>query len=334
MSSLNANSMDKKPLIFMNDTIRLGSHVGKEKSLTRTVLKALTYHINCAQIYLANSRGYALPSVQDGDINTVRNLVDYAVFPIYVHACLLYNLNGGTNIDVIDHLIEKAKTDKSREKYTNEREKIPINLEKTLDGLRAELDICHRAFGTGVVVHIGSGVDKDKAIPRIAKNIDSVLRENKEWCIILENAAGEGNKIGSTIDEIMHIISLAKHKSQISVCIDTCHLYAAGEYDIENVSEMKRFFSDFIKIAKKYKLDPLPKISLIHLNDSMGEFGCRVDRHQDLGQGYIFASDAGQESLKWLVNYCNSKKIDMILETPGDHFSDIEMVWNMCKKYY
>lgn len=317
-------------LHFMDENIRLGSHVGKDKSLTRTLLKALSYRINCAQMYLANSRGYALPNIADGDMKQARALSEFSCFPVYVHACLLYNLNGGTHIDIIDDMIAKAKTDNSREKYEKERYQIPINHQKTIDGLRLELDICAQAFGTGVIVHIGSGVDKPKAISRIAKTINTVLEGNPDRHLILENAAGEGNKIGSDIQDIVKIISLVdkNFQKQISICIDTCHLYAAGEYDIERAEEWVRFFTDFASLSKQYGVKP--KIKLFHLNDSKGQFGCRSDRHEDLGKGFIFGSKSGKQSLKTLVRYCNKRKIDMILETPGDHFEDIYLVESLC----
>ncbi len=275
---------------FNDASVRLGSHIAKQSTLLETVFRVLTWKINCAQVYLGSSRGYSIPKVDIIDIKLTRSLVEYALFNVYVHSCLLYNLNGGTHIDNIDDLIKNAKTDKQLEKYTLEKEKIPINHQKTIDGLVAELDLCASTFGnTGVVVHIGSGVVKDKAIKRIAKTIETVLSKetgtNKsKRRIILENAAGEGNKIGSNIVEIKQILDLVdqRYHKQVSICIDTCHLYSAGAYNIEHISETKRFFKDFDNL---FGID---KLRLIHLNDSKGPCGCKKDRHEDLAQGYIF----------------------------------------------
>ncbi len=325
-------------LEFNDGYVRLGSHITKQKSLAESVFRVLSWKINCAQIYLANSRGYSLPKVTDDDISLTRNLVDYACFNVYVHACLLYNLNGGTHIDNIDELIKNAKTEKQHQSFLEEKERIPTSFDKTIYGLITELDICAAAFSTpntksGVVVHIGSGAIRDKAIKRIAKTIEKVLstiqdeKYNPEKRqLILENAAGEGSKIGSTLEDLRDILTLVpkKYLQQISVCIDTCHLFAAGEYNISKVPEMKRFFVDFDKMIG------IDKLRLFHLNDSKGEFGCRRDRHEDLGEGYIFGSIEGKNALKYLVNFCNSNRIDMILETPGTHFNDIKIVYDLC----
>ncbi len=324
---------------FNDGTVCLGSHVKKFPTLLETVRKVLPWKINCAQIYLGSSRGYSVSKTTEKDILLTRNLVEYALFNVYVHSCLLYNLNGGTHIDNIDELIKKSKTEKQKEKFLKQKVNIPNNYNKTINGLVEELDICVKAFGTGVVVHIGSGTIKNKAIKRIAKTIEIVLSTQvdnvdiKKRHLILENAAGEGDKIGSTLEEIRDILDRIdkKYHPQISICIDTCHLYAAGDYDIERVSEVKRFFKDFDKL---FGID---KLKLIHLNDSKGPFGCKKDRHANLGYGYIFSSDEGKRSLKFLVNFCVStshiylkrissercsskciskRRIDMILETP------------------
>ena len=317
-------------LEFNDGTMRLGSHISKQNTLFETISRVLTWKINCAQIYLGTSRGYSIVRAEEKDILLTRSLVEYAVFNVYVHACLLYNLNGATHIDDIEILIKHAKTDKQRQRYMEDKEKIPINRRKTINGLISELDLCASAFGTGVVVHIGSGTVKDKAIKRIAQTIETVLSANtnynsKNRHLILENAAGEGNKIGSTLQEIKEIIDRVdkKYHVQLSVCIDTCHLFAAGDYNIEFITEVKRFINDFDHMIG------IDKLKLLHLNDSKGSVGCKRDRHEDIGQGFIFQSEQGKKSLQYIVNFCNCNTIDMILETPGTHMSDIDLIYGL-----
>jgi apurinic endonuclease APN1 len=231
-------------------------------------------------------------------------------------------LNGATHIDNINELIKSASTPKKKEKYIEERDKIPSNFQSTMDGLTCELDICADAFGTGVVVHIGSGEIRDKALVRIPQTIQRVLAGEKKRHILLENSAGEGNKLGSTLED-MKVIYFAiskEYQEQVSFCIDTCHLYACGEYDISSVDEVKRFFKDFDKTFG------LKKLRLVHLNDSKGECGCKKDRHENIGEGYIFSTKEGQKSLEYLVKFCNKNKIDMVLETPGRHDDNIELI--------
>lgn len=304
---------------FIDPDVRIGCHIGKCGTLFESVYRTIFYPVNCAQMYLGSSRSYALPKVADQDIKLTRNFVDFFVFRVYVHSCLLYNLNGSTHIDNIDELLKSTTSKSKLNKLQIEKTNSSSNLKKTIQGLVTEMNICHNAFGTGVVVHIGSGEIKDKAIKRIADTINTVLSQS-QGTLILENAAGEGNKIGSKLDEIREILDKVKNKERVGICIDTCHLFAAGDYDISHVSEIKRFFKDFDKMFG------LNKLKLIHLNDSKGEFGCKVDRHEDIGNGFIFKD---VDALKYLVNFCNKKGIDMILETPGPHDINVKKVYSV-----
>ena len=308
-------------LDFLNENIRIGCHIGKSGTLLKSVFNVLGHPITCAQIYLGTSRGYAIPVISKDDIMLTRSLVEYSQFNVFVHSCLLYNLNGATHIDNIDELISNTKSLTKLTKLKEEKTKIPYNYQSTIDGLTAELDICADAFGTGVVVHIGSGEIRDKALVRIPKTIEKVLQGSKKRHIILENAAGEGNKLGSILSELKEIHDRidTQYHPQVSFCIDTCHLYAAGEYDIEKVSELKRFLKDFDNAIG------IKKLKLFHLNDSKGKFGCKKDRHENIGCGFIFGSAEGQRSLKFFVNFCNKNKIDMILETPVSIYSEFNM---------
>lgn len=316
--------MSSSEIVFLDEKVNIGAHIGKLSTLYQSVEYVLQFPINCAQIYLSSGRSYAPPKVDKKDMKLTRELVEKFNFRVYVHSCLLYNLNGGTYIDTIDTHLEKAKTEKQKSELQKKKHAIPYNFQKTKDGLIAELDICAEAFGTGVVVHIGSGDNRDKAIKRIASTVDYVLEGNKKRYILLENAAGEGNKIGSTLQDLIDIYVLIKTKDQVGFCIDTCHLYAAGEYDIEIRKNFKKFFKRFDNNIG------LKKLRLVHLNDSKGEFGCKKDRHENIGQGYIFQSEKGVKSLKYLVNFCNKNEIDMVLETPGRHDINVAKIWSLC----
>lgn len=304
---------------FVDPYVRIGCHIAKHTTLFESVYRTIFYPVNCAQIYLGSSRSYALPKVDEKDIRLTRAFVDFFVFRVYVHSCLLYNLNGSTHIDNIDELLKTTTSKTKLEKLKLEKTNSSSNLKKTIEGLIVEMNICYKAFGTGVVVHIGSGEIKDKAIKRISDTINTVLSRS-EGTLLLENAAGEGNKIGSKLEEIRDILNQVKDKERVGICIDTCHLFAAGDYNISKISEIKRFFGDFDKM---FGLD---KLRLVHLNDSKGVCGCKVDRHEDLGKGFIFKDD---NVLQYLVNFCNENKIDMILETPGAHDINVKKIYSV-----
>lgn len=305
---------------FIDRSVKIGCHINKNGTIYDSVYKHACGVMSCAQIFISSPRGFNVPPIDKKDSEKTLSFLECSVFNVYVHACLLYNLNGMTKFDTIDEHIAKAKTSKILEKLLEEKKKIPTSIERVVGLLSTELNLCKNTFGTGVVVHIGSGENKEKAIVRISNTINQVFEQTEDGVfLMLENAAGEGNKIGSDINEIFEIIENVEKKSQIGICIDTCHLFAAGVWDISKPEIVQKFFKWF---EEKRGSPP----DLIHLNDSMGEFGCKKDRHATLGEGYIFKN---KQALKCIVDYCNENKIDMILETPKEHDEEIEMIFKM-----
>lgn len=123
--------------------------------------------------------------------------------------------------------------------------------------------------------------------------------------LLLENAAGQGTEIGTTLDEMRYILEHVDNSHLIGTCLDTCHAYASG-YNVQD----SKVLEDMIDT-----IDTFNAVKLIHLNDSCGVLGCKVDRHQNIGQGYIWSN--GTESLDTLFSICSEKNIDIILETPN-----------------
>jgi endonuclease IV len=209
------------------------------------------------------------------------------------------------------------------------------NLENTRIGLTAELDAA-AGFGGGVVVHIGSAKDKSLGMSTISSTIEDVLTRTSSTTfqlsrgldipeqefiesrkIILENAAGEGNKIGSNLDEIAEIIRNTREElhPQIKVMIDTAHLFGAGEGDMGSPKSVKKFFQEFDeKIGLSY-------LEGFHLNDSRVPFRSRKDRHENIGKGYIFGNlreeGDGLDGLKKLIDFSREQELVLIGEPPG-----------------
>lgn len=312
---------------FIDSNFLCGSHVSKG-NLLETIKFAVSSNSRCIQIFISSPQAFTTTYPNVSNSKEIKKIIEDNNYKVFIHASYTYNLNGSTyidNIDLLDEMIKKAKTEKKKDELLRKKNNIFNNLEKTIKGLRLELDFSANVFGdTGVVVHIGTGMNKDKSINRIAETIDKILNGNKERKLLLENAAAEGNDIGSTLSELKDIYDLVQKKDQLFFCIDTCHLYAAGDYNIEQESEMKRFLNDFEKLIGKGKL------RLIHLNDSMMSFGCKRDRHETLTKGYIFSSDEGIKSLKYLLHYCHYNNIHMVLETPRPEYRDkeIQMLMN------
>lgn len=305
-------------LVFHNGDVRLGFHIGNEKTLFESFEKVVTNTpLRSMQIYISgDSKPWQAPSYDPVDILMSRQLIQRWHKYSVVHGSLFYNLAGCV----------KGRTDP---KFTR-------NLNNTVNGLTGELDVA-AGFGAGVVVHTGAAENKEKGIFTICRAIETALTKETAYTkklskeiqipvlekrkIILENAAGEKNKIGSNLDDLVEIYNGIGEgfKDQVKVCIDTAHIFGAGQYDFGSPKEVKKFFKDFDK-----KLG-LEKLELFHLNDSRVARGSKKDRHENLGMGYIFGTERdeendgdGLEGLKTLIDFSEKSRIPLIGEPPHD----------------
>ncbi len=150
--------------------------------------------------------------------------------------------------------------------------------------------------GEGTIFHIGSGNN----LPQVVEALKIILTQSPhEVKLFLENCAGQGDTVGDTFEELAEIITQVK-SDQVAVCLDTQHLFATG-YDLKTALDQ---FDQSVG---------LKWLKVIHLNDSKTDFGSRVDRHENLGEGKI-----GGEALKKFVNDTRLQNIPFILEVPGD----------------
>jgi deoxyribonuclease-4 len=131
---------------------------------------------------------------------------------------------------------------------------------------------------------------------------------------VLETTAGQGTALGYRFEQLQQMIERIEEKERMAVCVDTCHVFAAG-YDISTESGYERTFRDFEQIIG------LDRLAVIHVNDSRRECGARVDRHAHIGQGRI-----GTEGFRLLMNDPRLANIPKILETPKgpDLHEDVE----------
>jgi deoxyribonuclease-4 len=181
---------------------------------------------------------------------------------------------------------------------------------KSIKALEKEIHNCNLLDIPYIVTHLGShlGSGLENGVDRIISALNSVLNKfDKSPIILLENSSGKSNEIGSTFNELSTVMEGLDNKS--GVCLDTCHAFAQG-YDLKTKEGLNRVLSEFDKIIG------LKCINLIHLNDSMGDIGSKIDHHQHIGLGKI-----GEEGF---INILNSqlKSKPIILETPVDKIRD------------
>jgi deoxyribonuclease-4 len=176
-----------------------------------------------------------------------------------------------------------------------------------------ELKRCDQLGAEYLIAHVGSCSDstEEDGIRRVAKALKTVLKRARfKTMILLENTARERGDIGYRIEQIGQLLDQVERHPQIGVCLDTCHLFAAG-YDISKTDGVNRMADE---VEKHIGLE---KLRFIHVNDSKKGLDCRVDRHQHIGQGGI-----GLEGFRAFVNHPVFRDIPMVLETPKDSPQD------------
>lgn len=178
---------------------------------------------------------------------------------------------------------------------------------KSVTALSEELERCHLLEIPWLIIHPGShgGDGREQGIARVIKHLDLALGHSESLVqILLETTAGQGTGLGSSFGELAAMIAGSRYPERLGVCIDTCHIFAAG-YDIRSKEAYRATMDD---CEQRLGRDP---IKFFHLNDSQKDLGSRVDRHQHIGQGHI-----GLEGFRNLLNDPHFRRHPMTLETP------------------
>lgn len=158
--------------------------------------------------------------------------------------------------------------------------------------------VCHPG------AHVGSG--EEAGIARIVRAIDELHRRHAGFRvrIDLETTAGQGTCLGHRFEQLGSIIDRVDDAARLGVCVDTCHIFAAG-YDFATPARYNRMIENLDRAVD------LRRVRVWHLNDSLREFGSRVDRHAHIGRGFV-----GEEAIGRVVRDERFASIPMILETP------------------
>jgi len=263
--------------------VQIGLHVSISGSIANAITNASERECSAFQVFTSNPRGWHAKDLTDDGITNYKNNLSQSNidrFATVAHMPYLPNLSS-PEISVY---------------------------EKSIHTMIREVERCDKLGIPYLVTHLGShkGTGEDKGIQRLVSALTEVAKTNKDVTILLENTAGQKNSVGSDFTQLAEIFFGLKPASRFGICIDTCHAFAAG-YDLRNEKNVKDVFEKFdSEIGLKH-------IKIIHLNDSKGELGCHLDRHEHIGLGHI-----GEAGLSQVVKLANKNKIPIILETPID----------------
>ena len=180
--------------------------------------------------------------------------------------------------------------------------------QKSIDAFTIELERAEALGLIGVVMHPGSFVDssEEAGLARIIAALDDVHRRTAGFKTqtLLETTAGQGTNLGHRFEHLARIANEIADPERVGVCVDTCHIFAAG-YPVATADEYVATMKEFNRIIG------IDRIKAFHLNDSLKEFGSRVDRHAKIGDGKM-----GVEPFRHLLNDKRFAKVPMYMETP------------------
>jgi len=176
----------------------------------------------------------------------------------------------------------------------------------------AFLNEARRCAALGIpflIFHPGSHMGQGEAwgLKMITQSINETLSEleTKQVTLLLETTAGQGTNLGYHFEQLQEIISVVKQPEQVGICVDTCHIFAAG-YDIRQEDEYEQTMEQLISVLGK------DRVKAFHLNDSKNDFGSRVDRHERIGKGKI-----GKKVFQLLMHDKRWLQLPGFLEIPG-----------------
>jgi len=269
----------------------VGAHVSASGGVENAPINANLIGAKAFALFTKNQRQWFSNPLTKASIKAFRENCEklgYEPFQILPHDSYLINLGHP----------ESEPLEKSRASFLDEMQRCEI------------LGLDRLNFHPGS--HLNA-IGIEDCLKRIAESINIVLDKTKGVTAVIENTAGQGTNLGHTFEQLKAIIDNVEDKSRVGVCIDTCHAYTSG-YDVKSTDGFKKTFESFDKIIGfKY-------LKGIHLNDSKKDLGTRVDRHDNIGKGFL-----GEETFAILMNDSRFDNMPLILETPEESLWEAEI---------
>ncbi len=260
--------------------MKIGAHVSTAGGISNAVGRAKEIGCETIQIFGSSPQTWAFKPVPGEQIEMFKQgLADAGIGPVFLHAIYLINL-GTPNGD---------------------------SLKKGIDSLIKYMDLAADIGAAGVIFHPGShgGRGYEAVLPQTVDAIKTVLDASPDGpCLAVENMAGMGQHIGAKFDELGGILK-AVDSPRLKICLDTQHAFAAG-YDLTNPHGIKAMLDE---------LDAGPgsaNVVAVHANDSKRVCGSGVDRHDNIGDGFI-----GEEGFAAIMGDPAFAEVPFFLEVPG-----------------
>jgi deoxyribonuclease-4 len=264
--------------------VKVGVHISIAGSLERAVDRAKAVGCDVFQMFSRSPRGWGFAQLSDETRNAfIGKIRSSGIMPV----------------DHMPYLPNLASPK-------------PEIYKKSIAALSAELDRCEQLdipfLVTHLGHHLGDGIAGGRS--RVIGAINTALESSGNVILLLENTAGEKNSVGSSFEHIRGIMDGLEKNNRVGVCLDTCHAFAAG-YELRTetgIEETLAQFDDQIGIKN---------LRIIHLNDSKGDRGSSLDRHEHIGMGFI-----GEDGFRRILHHPVLSALPLICETPVDDRRD------------
>jgi deoxyribonuclease-4 len=260
----------------------IGAHTSTAGGVHLALLEGKEIGATTVQLFTSNQKQWKGRVLTQEVIDSWRQtLQETGLRQLMSHDSYLINL-GGPRLEILE---------KSRQAFYEEVQRC------------IQLDIPYLNFHPGAALE----GDVQECLDRIVESLLLVrpLLEQGQTRLLLETTAGQGSTVGHRFEHLAYLIEKLNGQIPIGVCIDTCHIFAAG-YDVRTPEAWEQTLTEFDRVIG------LPYLCAFHLNDSLKELGSRVDRHQPLGEGQI-----GWECFRFLMTDARTRQLPKYLETPG-----------------
>ncbi|MFL5344643.1 MAG: deoxyribonuclease IV [Hyalangium sp.] len=256
----------------------IGAHESIAGGVSQAFARAEEHGARSLQLFTKSARCWKAPALADPERRAFRKEARRTGLPSIAHGSYLVNLGS-----------EDAAL-----------------RERSVACVTEELTRCERLGVSCLVIHPGAHPDERRGLKLVAQALNEVHRRTPRFRsrVCLEITAGQGNCLGWRFWHLAEILSQVEREDRVGVCLDTCHLFAAG-YDLSTEHGYEAVMAECDATVG------LERVRCFHLNDCKKPLGCRVDRHEEVGKGTI-----GRMAFRCLVNDPRFVNTIGVLETP------------------
>ena len=260
--------------------MKIGAHVSTAGGISKSIARAAEIGCEAIQIFGSSPQSWAFNPPPEMEIESFRSqAVEAGINSVFLHAIYLINLGSADD----------------------------AHLDKGVQSLVNYMNLAADIGAQGVVFHPGShkGAGYEAVLAQSVAAIQRVLEESQDGpYLAVENMAGMGQHIGAKFEELGRIIE-GVSSPRLKVCLDTQHSFAAG-YDLASTEGIEAMISEFEDTIGTSNL------LVVHANDSKRPCGSGVDRHDNIGEGFI-----GESGFATIMGHPVFREVPFLLEVPG-----------------